>query len=437
MNVYSSILSATLFNLALQLPYTFGSFVFFIFIPIFYSALQVTHTPTFWDGVIWGLFFFSYQLYPFFALTAPPFALSVMIGGYFLVVIYASFTSGFWFVASRFFASFLQEKLWVIFCWLLATWLYLNWLLAGMFIITGRWLGNPLLDPLLPCAVDSRLLSLLHVLGHGWYLFFLLGFSAGSALFLYRRTWGIFMGTLAMIFPFLYGYSIAVPVVVRPIYLDSIAYVRPPHLTTKNPVDAAHFLCDALEDAHEKKSDALLFVSPESAYRFCLPFEKFLLPMCKDVLPAESSYIVGSYCQKGKNFLHRIYQIDREGILKFYGKRCLVPFVEYLPAWCVGMSRRPELIPDIDQLEHVIITRFGNFSLEICSDFFLDCRPPKQNSHLAILLLVNDSWSRHSMPNTLMFLFAAMKSQELKTDILYVGHDSAWLLGKMGYIFPL
>lgn len=412
---------------------------FFFLIPLFYSneikengKNKEIGLCSFAMGFLWGLIFFSLHwgaLVPIFATRShAPHALIA----FFFLLLYGALHAGVWFWCARF----------ILFP--VATCIYFLWMRYAVFWIFGIG-GYPFAWPLLPLAEDARWLFAMPYLREEGLLVATLFAQYFFVKGLVQQCMKYVALSCACMIPFLIGWLMPCSVQKPPPVLSHVTYAPVIPCSTPYALDRAQEINDAMVHARQKKPHASIILMPESTYPWALNSDEDMVQLWADnALVDGVTLIIGAYYHDhAKNAKYNgLYAITRDGIQHFYGKRRLVPFIEYMSwpwqisHWCCALflDGRAGFCAGAE-ISAVCLGDGVMWELLVCSDLFLgsykfECDKP-------LLCIVNDSWFEVRPLSTLMFLFAKSAAMLAGQDMIYVSYlQGAWI-GRDGRAFSL
>lgn len=371
---------------------------------------------TFAKGFVWGLLVFGSHFVWLAVLLATkshaPWIFA--FGGYALIVVYFSLTSGVWFYVTQRLLGRCRGKhtrLERPVGFLLSTIIYYYFIENWSLFILGRAEGYPFLNPLIPFAHYRPILWLVAKIGAlvCWVTF-------GSALVLHPLT----PGDVKFVY---------LPPVCGPQDNAGAAGQRVYHALAKLNVSSGGI--------------PTIIVTPETFYPFSLNLHQEQEALWTSVIPDDVHMVVGSQLTLkslyGVKFYQAAYLLNNGLIKKNYVKRHCTPFVEKIPRlWRRVTPLRDIFLQNSDEfsrgrqpIRDGVFDIGGNlqFIPQICSEFFFKttsgqlwdvCRK-KNTRKTAILFLVNDSWFVEYFKQILKAT-TSIKAAYLGLPIVYVGH---------------
>lgn len=436
-------LSVLIFNGALFFPVTCGWLVFFFLVPIYSLALRGVHLG-FTQGYFWGALFFSCHWYGFMVMVLERAQGTLRWFAIPLLVIYSALYAGVWFaIASRCARFGPQTRAWLMICWIVTTVAYFWWQTVGLFWIFGGLIGYTLAFPLVPLAAHPQWLVQLPTLG-SFAMLALLVFGAWScALFIQKRRYATFLGSLCAFLPYVCGWFMS-PLHYHPDHLNHSAYVEPP--PGNHPLDCAQELNRRITMTLEAYADISVIMLPESAYPFSFNKISEAVALIGDV-PQDIHVVIGSYDEQESSVANTLFVVSGQHVIASYDKIKAVPCVEYLPfPWSYSrclrnlfLKNKKEWYPKNKDGVSFYFEHVGYVEPAICSDLFLgisDCLCLAKSS-LPILWLVNDSWFLQDTIPELMYLFARYQAIVRQREIFYVSYRFGVWISSTGEVIPL
>ena len=438
-------LSALAFNLAFIYPHTAPWFVFFFLIPLFYLAFK--ERLSFGQGFTWGILFNFIHLYPYFVFfhqeTNGTFRILVPL----FLVLYFSCYSGLWFWLAKNISKIVKTNTWKVTFWVLVTYFYFTWMNHGCLFITGKCMGDPFGNPLLPLAVNHWYLYFLPFFGPSLLLLFLIIFAVVIVLFFTTEKKQFLVLAILALTPFWLGVLLtggSDKSNRKANYVKNFIYIPPPKKKFANhPLDSAQEIYYKMV-AKKFRPQTKCIVMPESSYRFCLNKMPDILEMWNtNGLNDSICFIIGAHRKEGDDVFNSVYFIKNGKIETWYDKTELMPFAEFVPNVWKKIPHLKNLFLDDDNhfcpgvKKDSLLYLDESITLDpcICAELFL-----RKNQNIPyrkdviMLLIVNDALFSCEYMRNLMFLLAKFRSIQLSRKILYVGHFFARLIDKDGTV---
>ncbi len=432
--LFKILLSAILFNLAFFFPGYLGWAIIPSFIFLFQAKFLLVYSNFFKNfkiGFLWGLLVFSFHFIWLFELllnkSAATFVLSMII--YLLIILYASFTSGLWFLGTRLiFSSFdtickanhlgravtSKAAFLTIF---FSTFSYFYFLQKYSAFFLGKVEGYPFLNPFIPLAKYKWFLCIYFFLIHGHFNF------PNQKL---KNTKIFYLKPVVKSFN-QKSQNLSASVVGQKIY---------------------HQITELNLEKFESRYKNLIIVSPETAYPFSLNRNLQHLKLWNCVLPHKAHFLIGSQREEQGKIFQTVYWIHASRIIDFYNKKHQMPFTEKIFSFWKGFNWSKSLF-----LENKLQFQKGEGNLKksifqiseelyiipkICSELFLDGSLGikellKDKKPVLIFFFVNDSWFIRYLKR-IMENFVALKSAQIGLPIVYITHENCLLIN-LFYLF--
>lgn len=407
------LLSALLFNSAFILPDPMG--ILIILVPVL-MTVWLTLKPSLQHGLVggfvWGVCVYGFHFHWLVILLKnhSGFDWWMIIMIYCFLVIYFSLTAAALFWAMAAMHTLVQPGSFIIVC--AVNVLYWGMVSNHALKPLGLGVGYPFINPLIPLASSAWCMKLVMLLS-----FFL---HEGTII----KTEKIQKCTVNV--------SYIEPVINR------VVNVHAPWRTSSDAV------ANKLYQRIRKKSrgNGGLFAAPESTFPFPLNTNGIALSLIHSALSDDKqTLLLGSILEHNKAVYQAVFCLPSSPIIKFYVKKILTPFVEYMPPlWrlCTPLKQgflmhaqdfhSAESLASVDGLSLWFDDDQQRLRIipQICLEFFfLSSNEAKGRCHEyydnVIFLFANDSWFNVFF-RKILHHSAVIQAHKLALPVIYIGH---------------
>lgn len=418
--------SACVYVLSFLLP-TYCWWMIFFFIPfILFRITRGAMEYPFLEGYFWGLCAFGLHMFWIFVLmTRKAFAWQLGLLGATVLICFFALSSAFWFWGAECFAK--SDRLFMrLIMWTCSAFSFFIFVDRYIFFLSGQCDGYPLMFPLLPLAVQPKLLLLLPYVGSYFLLACLLFAGMFFVLFFFSYRISAGVGFCICLLPFAFGCFFNTSQSV-PEYTKKIAYLTPP----ARDISCYEQFADVMHKlAARKNSDAeiSMICMPETTISAAFNMYSEWVDALDMVLSPDVALCFGSHAFEDNEWHNRLYFIKNGKISAFYDKQHCMPFAEHLlfpwshipcvqeimlhqcQQFCAGGKKRA-----------VIVHNDFQFLPYMCSELFCMHDAPKEDNSIPIICIINDSWFAGYV-RRLLHLLARYKAILWQRVIIYVGH---------------
>lgn len=434
------IVSACFLALAFQCSLYAGWLAGFFLVPLAWVVFAGGRF-SWWHGVAWGALFWSVHTIGLCVMCVEH---GAGMARFFMVPLFVAVSmiySGCWFGGAQWVAHFFKHNVARAAVWLVWAWCYFVWMHAFAFSWLGQRCGYPFALPILPLAQYGFV-----VRSAGWLgMYGLLLAVLGMQLFFAYAYWAnknffLWCGPIALALMgvhFLDKHE-------RPLFLNTIGFVRPVHEKGMTSLDQAQAIDAAISHVRDHVPAITTVLMPESAFPFPLNEYQSARDLWAENCLADGQIrlIIGSYYREQERMFNCLFCLYKCRIILHYVKSSLMPFTECVPQFCKNSACINALFAqgkpfspascarNIFIQQTLALTKKIMVEPCLCSELFFDHVTDDRN--IPILCLVNDSWFSCSYMRECMRLYAKLRACAMHRSIMYVGHYDAFYFSMHG-----
>ncbi|CDK30293.1 Apolipoprotein N-acyltransferase [Candidatus Babela massiliensis] len=432
--------------------------VFIFLIPISHLIVNknLLSKISFKEGFFWGTIAFSLQpIGTYYSVIKMAenykiFALFMVI----FLIIYQAFYSGLWiFTASKTIdlINLKDKNISKILSLAIITWIYFCFVQNYILWPFGRLEGLFLSSPILPLAIQPKLIYMLHYIKKELLLFFLISCSCLlSLIFTYKKI--LFKLTIFLLAfsPFIissliYSYNKKYISNYKKEWFNKISSISKAYYNPGNNKKSAKEIAQEIKRLKEQNNLTQIILFPESAFFLCdLNQERSLIKY----LDKDIHIIIGGIRKKNDKVYNTLYHIYGGKIENIFNKRHSMLLTER------GVFRELNIFSYIDKIvqksyfqsrpiikpsnkERMSFNIDRNLQLipYICSEVFFNNYPDDNfQDDSTIISLCNDSWLEPCAKyiQNLMVLANKFKAIYWRRYIIYVDYSSSYIFDKFG-----
>jgi len=418
------------FSLAISFYYCW------VMAPLFFAGILywwfLHNRPTFFNGFLWGVIFFTIHglgpvIYTYQQAAGwMRFVLPV------LYVCLLSLYSGFWFFLMQYLKGYKPltrmlgwSSLAVIHFWCINT--LALWPLLGLH-------GQVLAFPLAPLTSILSILSLMFVLTKWGLLFLILLLQVSAIEGWYQKRLLVITAVCVLIL----GWSVITSKKgTLPEWFKTVSLVKGRIKERKNPYKAANKLTVEMQKLILEKPETKVIITPEGYFPFFLKKGRFTKMWQENVLGLDKILILGAHQKKDGKAYNTLFMLDERRIIQTYEKTTLIPFFEssLYNKKNKGNTfyKEAKLSFSPSNKTNTPINLYGkNFFLPvICIELFWLSR--SEHKCMPLICIANDFFLK-SASQILLFSAQVIAITE-KRPIIYAANYQSYFIDEKGYLY--